>query len=72
MSYSVLCHAVFSFYVIYVCCFNFQATINDIQQQMNENYEKNNKLRIENMELANKLKNLIEQYELREQVCLCM
>ena len=35
---------------------------------MNENYEKNNKLREENVELANKLKNLIEQYELREQV----
>ncbi len=46
----------------------FQTTIGDIQKQMNENYEKNNKLREENIELASKLKNLIEQYELREQV----
>lgn len=45
----------------------FQSTINDIQAQMNDHYEKNTKLREENLELANKLKNLIEQYELREQ-----
>ena len=45
----------------------FQTTINDIQQQMNDHYTKNTKLREENVELANKLKNLIEQYELREQ-----
>ena len=36
---------------------------------MNDHYAKNSKLREENMELASKLKNLIEQYELREQVC---
>ena len=35
---------------------------------MNDHYAKNNKLREENVELANKLKSLIEQYELREQV----
>lgn len=45
----------------------FQTTINEIQQQMNDHYTKNTKLREENLELANKLKNLIEQYELREQ-----
>jgi len=45
----------------------FQTTINDIQQQMNDHYQKNTSLREENLELANKLKGLIEQYELREQ-----
>lgn len=45
----------------------FQTTINDIQQQMNEHYQKNTTLREENMELTTKLKGLIEQYELREQ-----
>jgi len=45
----------------------FQVTINDIQQQMNDHYQKNTSLREENLELANKLKGLIEQYELREQ-----
>ena len=45
-----------------------QTTINDIQQQMNEHYQKNTTLREENMELTTKLKGLIEQYELREQV----
>ena len=50
---------------------HFQETINDIQGQMNDHYAKNAKLREENLELANKLKNLIEQYELREQVCMC-
>lgn len=45
-----------------------QTTINDIQQQMNEHYQKNTTLRDENMELTTKLKGLIEQYELREQV----
>lgn len=49
-----------------------QVTINDIQQQMNEHYEKNTALREENLELANKLKGLIEQYELREQVVYCL
>jgi len=46
-----------------------QTTINDIQQQMNEHYQKNTTLREENVELTTKLKGLIEQYELREQVC---
>lgn len=45
-----------------------QTTINDIQQQMNEHYQKNTTLREENVELTTKLKGLIEQYELREQV----
>ncbi len=36
---------------------------------MNDHYAKNQKLREENVELANKLKSLIEQYELREKVC---
>ncbi len=35
---------------------------------MNDHYAKNQKLREENVELANKLKGLIEQYELREKV----
>jgi len=35
---------------------------------MNEHYQKNTTLREENMELTTKLKGLIEQYELREQV----
>jgi myosin heavy subunit len=45
----------------------FQTTINDIQTQMNDHYQKNTALREENLELANKLKGLIEQYELREE-----
>jgi len=48
-------------------CF-VQTTINDIQQQMNDHYQKNTTLREENMELTTRLKGLIEQYELREQV----
>jgi len=35
---------------------------------MNDHYQKNSALREENIELTNKLKGLIEQYELREQV----
>ena len=35
---------------------------------MNEHYTKNAHLREENNDLAAKLKNLIEQYEIREQV----
>ena len=35
---------------------------------MNDHYAKNTKLREENLELANKLKGLIDQYEEREQV----
>ena len=35
---------------------------------MTDNHERNTKLREENADLATKLKNFIEQYELREQV----
>jgi len=53
---------------IYMHILFVQTTINDIQQQMNEHYQKNTTLREENVELTTKLKGLIEQYELREQV----
>ena len=43
-------------------------TLNDIQSQMEQHNERNSKLRQENMELAERLKKLIEQYELREEV----
>ncbi|XP_060703109.1 alpha-taxilin-like [Hemiscyllium ocellatum] len=46
---------------------HFQVTLNDIQTQMEQHNERNSKLRQENMELAEKLKKLIEQYELREE-----
>ncbi|XP_051892168.1 alpha-taxilin-like [Pristis pectinata] len=46
---------------------HFQVTLNDIQAQMEQHNERNSKLRQENMELAEKLKKLIEQYELREE-----
>ncbi|NWR74558.1 TXLNA protein, partial [Centropus unirufus] len=46
---------------------HFQVTLNDIQLQMEQHNEKNSKLRQENMELAERLKKLIEQYELREE-----
>ncbi|XP_069141677.1 alpha-taxilin-like isoform X2 [Argopecten irradians] len=44
----------------------FQTTIVEIQQQMTDHHERNQKLREENQELAAKLKKFIEQYELRE------
>ncbi|XP_033740024.1 alpha-taxilin-like isoform X6 [Pecten maximus] len=44
----------------------FQTTITEIQQQMTDHHERNQKLREENQELAGKLKKFIEQYELRE------
>ncbi len=47
---------------------HFQVTLNDIQVQMEQHNEHNANLRQENMELADKLKKLIEQYELREEV----
>lgn len=47
---------------------HFQVTLNDIQLQMEQHNERNSKLRQENMELAERLKKLIEQYELREEV----
>ncbi|XP_051991937.1 alpha-taxilin-like [Xyrauchen texanus] len=46
---------------------HFQVTVNDIQAQMEQHNERNASLRQENMELADKLKKLIEQYELREE-----
>ncbi|KAI1901807.1 hypothetical protein AGOR_G00038200 [Albula goreensis] len=46
---------------------HFQVTLNDIQAQMEQHNERNASLRQENMELADKLKKLIEQYELREE-----
>ncbi|KAF4080558.1 hypothetical protein AMELA_G00172710 [Ameiurus melas] len=46
---------------------HFQLTLNDIQAQMEQHNERNANLRQENMELAEKLKKLIEQYELREE-----
>jgi predicted nuclease of restriction endonuclease-like RecB superfamily len=49
---------------------HFQVTLNDIQLQMEQHNERNSKLRQENMELAERLKKLIEQYELREEVRL--
>ncbi|CAL8404586.1 unnamed protein product [Boreogadus saida] len=46
---------------------HFQLTLNDIEMQMEQHSSHNGKLRQENMELADKLKKLIEQYELREE-----
>ncbi|TRY66661.1 hypothetical protein DNTS_007996 [Danionella cerebrum] len=46
---------------------HFQVTLNDIQAQMEQHNERNANLRQENMDLADKLKKLIEQYELREE-----
>ena len=49
---------------------HFQMTLSDIEVQMEQHSSHNTKLRQENMELAEKLKKLIEQYELREEVGL--
>ncbi|KAK3533513.1 hypothetical protein QTP70_023335 [Hemibagrus guttatus] len=46
---------------------HFQMTLNEIETQMEQHNTHNTKLRQENMELAEKLKKLIEQYELREE-----
>ncbi|CAB1320383.1 unnamed protein product [Coregonus sp. 'balchen'] len=46
---------------------HFQVTLNDIQAQMEQHNERNTSLRQENSELAEKLKKLIQQYELREE-----
>lgn len=46
---------------------HFQVTLNDIQAQMEQHNERNASLRQENGELADKLKKLIQQYELREE-----
>lgn len=47
---------------------HFQMTLSDIEAQMEQHSSRNAKLRQENMELVEKLKKLIEQYELREEV----
>uniref|UniRef100_A0A674BMJ6 Taxilin gamma n=2 Tax=Salmo trutta TaxID=8032 RepID=A0A674BMJ6_SALTR len=47
---------------------HFQMTLNQIEVQMEQHNTHNSKLRQENMELAQKLKKLIKQYELREEV----
>ncbi|XP_055500910.1 gamma-taxilin-like isoform X1 [Leucoraja erinacea] len=46
---------------------HFQMTLNEIQAQMEQHNLHNTKLRQENIELAEQLKKLIEQYELREE-----
>ncbi|XP_061612293.1 gamma-taxilin-like [Phyllopteryx taeniolatus] len=46
---------------------HFQMTLSDIEVQMDQHSSHNTKLRQENMDLAEKLKKLIEQYELREE-----
>ncbi|XP_062303307.1 gamma-taxilin isoform X1 [Osmerus eperlanus] len=46
---------------------HFQMTLSEIEVQMEQHNAHNTKLRQENMELAEKLKKLIEQYELREE-----
>uniref|UniRef100_A0A182NBI6 Alpha-taxilin n=1 Tax=Anopheles dirus TaxID=7168 RepID=A0A182NBI6_9DIPT len=45
----------------------FQQSLNDIQTVMNENNDKNMKLKEDNMEMAKKFKHILEQYELRDQ-----
>jgi len=45
----------------------FQKTIGEIQDQMNDNTERNTKLRSENAELAVQLQNIIKQCDVREQ-----
>ncbi|KAM9826425.1 gamma-taxilin isoform 1-T1 [Syngnathus typhle] len=46
---------------------HFQMTLSDIEMQMEQHSSHNIKLKQENMDLAEKLKKLIEQYELREE-----
>lgn len=47
---------------------HFQTTLTDIQTQIEQQSERNMKLCQENTELAEKLKSIIDQYELREEV----
>lgn len=47
---------------------HFQITLNEIQAQLEQHDIHNAKLRQENIELGEKLKKLIEQYALREEV----
>ncbi|MBN3318596.1 TXLNB protein, partial [Atractosteus spatula] len=46
---------------------HFQSTLNDIQAQIEQHSDRNNKLCQENTDLAEKLKGIIEQYEQREE-----
>lgn len=46
----------------------FQTTINDINVKMQDNQKSNQTLREDNMELASKLKSLLEEYRTREEV----
>jgi uncharacterized phage infection (PIP) family protein YhgE len=48
----------------------FQSTLNELTAVMQQNNEKNSKLREDNLEITKKFKTVCEQYELREQVCL--
>ncbi|XP_069689808.1 gamma-taxilin-like isoform X2 [Periplaneta americana] len=45
----------------------FQSTLNEITALMQQNNEKNSKLREDNLEMTKKFKTVCEQYELREQ-----
>lgn len=45
----------------------FQNTLSEIASVMQQNSEKNNKLRDDNLDMSSRLKNVCEQYELREQ-----
>lgn len=45
----------------------FQSTISDITAQMTDNHKRNQQLKQDNNDLAQKLKGLVEQYEIREQ-----
>jgi len=45
----------------------FQSTISDITAQMTDNHKRNQQLKQDNNDLAQKLKGLVEQYEVREQ-----
>ncbi|PKU27716.1 beta-taxilin [Limosa lapponica baueri] len=46
---------------------HFQGTLSEIQAQIEQQGERNMKLCQENTELAEKLKSIIDQYELREE-----
>jgi hypothetical protein len=48
----------------------FQSTLNEITALMQQNNEKNSKLREDNLEMTKKFKTVCEEFELREQVCL--
>lgn len=46
----------------------FQNTLSEITTLMQQNNEKNNKLRDDNVDMTSRLKSVCEQYQLREQV----